>query len=68
MSTICKLDPQVRHQRGMRAAFLRTSHGTNCARIMAMLRRTHRASNLTGAEKQKLFELGAHLMNQLKFQ
>ena len=67
MSTICKLNPEVRRRRGMRAAFLRTPCGIQSARIKVTLRRAHRASHLTGDEKHKIFEFGAHLMNQLEF-
>ena len=67
MSTICKLEPEVRRRRGMRAAFLRTPCGIRSARIMATLRRAHQASHLTGDEKHKIFEFGANLMNKLNF-
>ena len=67
MSTICKLEPEVRRRRGMRAAFLRTPCGIQSARIMATLHRTHRASHLTGDEKHTIFEVGANLMNKLNF-
>ena len=67
MSTICKLEPEVRRRRGMRAAFLRTPCGIQSARIMVTLRRAHRASHLTGDEKHTIFEVGANLMNKLNF-
>jgi len=67
MSTICKLEPEVRRRRGMRAAFLRTPCGIQSARIMATLCRAHRASHLTGDEKHKIFEFGAQVINKLNF-
>ncbi len=66
MSTICKLDPEVRRARTMRANLLRM-RATNSwqIRILTELKLIHDHSGLTGATKQMLFVRGAAQLARL---
>lgn len=67
MSTISKLDPEVRRARTMRANVLRMRVGLQSQIIMSVLRRAHDASHLTGAEKNTIFEFGARQVELLEY-
>jgi hypothetical protein len=60
MSTVCKLDPEVRRRRAMRRNLLRTRAKSH-AEIVIMAELALIAANprLTGETKQALFERGA---------
>lgn len=68
MSTICKLDPEVRRRRTMRRNLLRNppriKNGERGAILMAELALIVQASYLTGDEKHRLFERGATQLTQ----
>lgn len=63
MSTICKLNPEVRRRRMMRARLLRhpprVKDGALGAAIMTELALIAKSSRLTGDTKHALFERGA---------
>jgi hypothetical protein len=64
LSTICKLDPEVRRSRYFRASVARnpppcTSRNSQAllqhAMIVGVLRQVRKASNFTGAQKNTMF-------------
>lgn len=65
MSTITKLDPQVRRDRTARANLLRNPPRHANPRVMAELSLIAKSPRLTGATKQTLFERGAHQLKRL---
>jgi hypothetical protein len=68
MSTICKLDPEVRRQREFRAVVLR--HPPDCKdralkiAVMFELALIHKSSRLTGRTKNALFARGLHQLSK----
>lgn len=62
MSTFCKLDPEQRRRRTMRAALLRTTRLRTAegAAILAELALIRRNPRLTGDTKHALFVRGAN--------
>lgn len=59
MSTISKLNSEVRRQRAMRRNLLRNPPRKAHPAVMAELALIHAHSGITGAVKQMLFERGA---------
>lgn len=76
MSTICKLEPQVRHDRKARAGVVRYVNSNafrsravrsrTAMTMQALANRTHRASHLTGTEKNRLFEFISGVLAQAR--
>lgn len=64
MSTISKLNPEVRRQRAMRRNLLRNPPHKAHPAIMAELALIHASPRLTGAVKQMLFERGAKQLSE----
>lgn len=64
MSTICKLDPTIRHRRAMRRNLLRNPPRDAHPAIMAELWLIAKSSRLTGETKQSLFERGARQIGE----
>lgn len=61
MSTVCKLDPEVRLRRAMRRNLLRNTKAANHEQIaiLSELALIAGSSRMTGATKHALFERGA---------
>ena len=73
MSTVCKLDPEVRRRRTARAILLNTNHQfatgdgrAEAAAVLVELSLIKASSRLTGAVKHELFTRGAAQLAKCK--